>query len=266
MEISVAVAARPKVPPEDELRTAVLADRLGYGELWIGDVWVWDCFVLATAIGSATKEIALTVGPLPVQVRDPATIARAAASTAARVRRPVGVALGTSSVRVVERMHGRSRRRAATALAESAQAVRAFLREGQADFDGEVVSAHYRLRLDPPGGPLTVAAFGDRGHCGRRGTRRPHGARPRLTPARPRVSRQADHAGQACEPPGAQAGCLGPGRVDPGPEAHAQIMRSLVGTSRWPDTTRCSRRRVRQGCGDDARGRQPRRAAERTPA
>jgi hypothetical protein len=31
MEISVAVAARPNVPPEEELRTAVLADRLGYG-------------------------------------------------------------------------------------------------------------------------------------------------------------------------------------------------------------------------------------------
>src|ERR687887_69111 len=82
--------------------------------------------------------------------------------TGALVGRPVGVALGTSSVRVVERMHGRSRRRAVTALAESAQAVRAFLHEGQAHVDGEVVSAHYRLRLDPPGGPLTVAAFGDR--------------------------------------------------------------------------------------------------------
>jgi alkanesulfonate monooxygenase SsuD/methylene tetrahydromethanopterin reductase-like flavin-dependent oxidoreductase (luciferase family) len=122
MEISVAVAARPSVPPEEELRTAVLADRLGYSELWVGEGWVWDSFALATAIGVATEQIALTVGPLPVHVRDPATIARAAASTAALVRRPVGVALGTSSVRVVERMHGRSRRRAVTALGESAQA------------------------------------------------------------------------------------------------------------------------------------------------
>jgi hypothetical protein len=29
MEIIVAVAARPNVPPEEELRTAVLGDRLG---------------------------------------------------------------------------------------------------------------------------------------------------------------------------------------------------------------------------------------------
>jgi alkanesulfonate monooxygenase SsuD/methylene tetrahydromethanopterin reductase-like flavin-dependent oxidoreductase (luciferase family) len=89
----------------------------------------------------ATERIPITVGPLPVQVRDPASTARAAASTAALVVRPVGVALGASSARVVERMHGRSRRHAATALAESARAMRAFLHDGQAQFDGEVVSA-----------------------------------------------------------------------------------------------------------------------------
>jgi alkanesulfonate monooxygenase SsuD/methylene tetrahydromethanopterin reductase-like flavin-dependent oxidoreductase (luciferase family) len=51
MEISVAVAAQPSVPPEEELRTAVLADRLGYSELWVGEGWVWDSFALATASG-----------------------------------------------------------------------------------------------------------------------------------------------------------------------------------------------------------------------
>jgi hypothetical protein len=33
---------------------AVIADRLGYGEVWVGEGWVWDCFALATAIGLAT--------------------------------------------------------------------------------------------------------------------------------------------------------------------------------------------------------------------
>jgi hypothetical protein len=102
MEISVAVATRPDVPLEEELRTAAVADRLGYSELWIAEGLVWDSFALATAIGVATER------------------------------------------------------------AESSQAARAFLRHGEAQVDGDVVSAHYRLRLDPPGGPLTVAAFGDR--------------------------------------------------------------------------------------------------------
>src|SRR3954470_15904676 len=121
MELTVVVAGRPGRPPEEDLQTAAVADRLGYRELWVGEGFVWDAFALATAIGLATDRIAMTIGPIPVTVRDPATIARAAASTAALVRRPVGLALGTSSIRVVERMHGRSRRRPVTALAESAQ-------------------------------------------------------------------------------------------------------------------------------------------------
>ena len=36
MEISVAVAARPDVPLDEELRMAALAERLRYGELWVG--------------------------------------------------------------------------------------------------------------------------------------------------------------------------------------------------------------------------------------
>ena len=229
MEISVAVATRPDVPLEEELRMAALADRLGYGELWVGEGWVWDSFALAIAIGAATERIAITVGPLPVQVRDPASIARAAASTAALVGRPVGVALGTSSARVVERMHGRSRRRAATALAESAQAMRAFLRDGEAQFDGEVVSAHYKLRLDPPGGPLTVAAFGDRAIA----VAAEHADRMVLDLVSPELAREyrakldalAERAGHRAP----RLAAWIPAAVDPDPESHAQIMESLVG-------------------------------------
>jgi probable F420-dependent oxidoreductase len=229
MDISVGVAARPNVRPEEELRTGVLADRLGYRELWVGEGWVWDSFALATAIGVATERIAMTVGPLPVHVRDPATIARAAASTAALVRRPVGVALGTSSLRVVERMHGRSRRRAVTALAESAHAVRAFLREGQAHVDGEVVSAHYRLRLDPPGGPLTVAAFGDKAIA----VAAEYADRMVLDLVSPQLAREYRAKLDAlAQRAGRQAPRLAawiPAAVDPDPESSSQIMDSLVG-------------------------------------
>ena len=229
MELSVAVGSRPVVPPEEELRTAALADRLGYRELWIAEGWVWDSFALATAIGAATEQIALTVGPLPVHVRDPATIARAAASTAALVGRPVGVALGTSSSRVVERMHGRSRRRPVAALAESAQAVRAFLLEGQADLDGEVLSTHYRLRLDPPGGALTVAAFGERAIA----VAAEHADRMVLDLVSPELAREyrgklERHAGRTGNPPPRLAAWV-PAAVDPDPEAYAQIMQGLVG-------------------------------------
>src|ERR687896_2016141 len=230
MEISVAVATRPEVPLEEELRMAALADRLGFGELWVGEGWVWDSFALATAAGVATERIGLTVGPLPVQVRDPASIARAAASTAALVGRPVGVALGTSSVRVVERMHGRSRRRAVTTMAESTQALRALFRGEVADFAGETVSTHgYRLRLDPPGGPITLAAFGDRAIA----VAAEQADRMVLDLVSPELAaayrEKLDAAAQRAGRRAPRLAAWIPAAVDPEPESRAQIMESLVG-------------------------------------
>lgn len=224
------IASRPDVPPEEELRTAVIADRLGYRDLWVGEGWVWDAFALATAAGLATERIALTVGPIPVAVRDPASIARAAASTAALVGRPVGVALGTSSVRVVERMHGRSRRRAVTTMAESAQAVRALFTGEVADFAGETVSTHgYRIRLDPPGGPITLAAFGDRAIE----VAAQHADRMVLDLVSPELARyyrdKLDAAAQRAGRPAPRLAAWIPAAVDPTPEARAQVLQSVIG-------------------------------------
>ncbi len=117
--------------------------------------------LLATAVGLRTERIGLTLGPLAVAVRDPAMIAMGVASVAAITGRPVGVALGTSSPVVVEQWHGRSRRRSAVALAESARVVRRLLAGARSEELGELVgSTGYRLRLPPPRSPLTVAAFG----------------------------------------------------------------------------------------------------------
>ena len=63
MEISVVAAAREDDrPPEEAVQSAVLADRLGYREVWLGEGPTWDSFVLATAVGLATQRIALTAG------------------------------------------------------------------------------------------------------------------------------------------------------------------------------------------------------------
>jgi alkanesulfonate monooxygenase SsuD/methylene tetrahydromethanopterin reductase-like flavin-dependent oxidoreductase (luciferase family) len=193
MDISAVAGMWLDRPPEEALHTAVLADRLGFDELWIGETGTWDAFSLATAIGLATDRIALTVGPLPVIVRDPVTIAMGAASVAALTRRRVGVALGTPSTTAAEEWHGRPHSHAAAALEESARAVALLLagdrvnpaapRESAAadEAQGAVgkgrpgkggagrrharagdAPAGYRLRLAPPGGPLAVAALGDR--------------------------------------------------------------------------------------------------------
>ncbi|MDI2125880.1 LLM class F420-dependent oxidoreductase [Yinghuangia seranimata] len=161
MKRSVSLGLWQDRPPAEVLVTAEAADLLGYAELWIGEMATYDAFALATAVAARTARIPLTVGPLAVTVRDPATIAMGAASVADLTGRPVSVALGTSSTVVVEDWHGRSRARAGRALEESAVAVRALLSGDRADLDGDVLRCRgYRLRLPAVPGPLTVAAFG----------------------------------------------------------------------------------------------------------
>lgn len=229
MDISVVVGNWLDRPPEEALHTASIADRLGYGELWIGETATWDAFALATAIGLATDRIAMTIGPLAVAVRDPAMIAMGAASVAALTRRRVGVALGTSSPRLVEEWHGRSRARAATALEESARAVRALLAGEPAEPPGEVVrSTGLRLRLAPPGGPVSVAAFGDRAIA----VAAAHADRMVLDMVTPDIAAglraKLDAAAEKAGRPAPRLAAWLPACVDPEPESYAQLMWGLV--------------------------------------
>ena len=230
MDINVVVASRPNRPPEQDLLTAVVADRLGYAEVWVGEGWVWDCFVLATAIGSATEKISLTIGPVPVSLRDPAMIAVGVASVAALTHRTVGVALGASSARFVEGMHGRERHRPGTALIESAKAVRRLLAGERTDFQGEVLSTRgYRLTLDPPGGPLTIAAFGERAVR----TAAAHADRMVLDLVSPELAREyrakLDAAATAAGRPAPTLAAWIPAAIDPDPDSYDELMDSLAG-------------------------------------
>lgn len=228
MDISVvAVAREDDSAVEEPVRVAVAADRLGYREVWAGEGPTWDSFVLAAAIGRATEQVALTAGPVPVSVRDPYTTARGAASVAALVGRPVGVALGTSSKRVVEGVHDRPRVRPAAVLEESAAAVRALLH----GTPGEPVvpGSAFRRRLAPPGGPLTVAAFGPRAIA----TAAAHADRMLLDVVSPEQVRElrgellkaAEKLGRT---PPTLAAWL-PAAVDPEPESLAQVLGSIAG-------------------------------------
>lgn len=149
-------------PPEEVIRTAGIADSLGYRAIWIGEMATWDAFALGTHVGRTFRQAGLVLGPFAVAVRDPAMIAIGVASVAALTGRKVSVALGTSSTTVVESWHGRDRSRSGLALAESAGAVRSLLDGRKTELDGEVLhTSGYRLRLPPPRSDLVIAAFGD---------------------------------------------------------------------------------------------------------
>ena len=98
-------------PAGEVVRTAEVADALGYGEIWIGERATFDAFALGAVVAGRTSRAALTVGPLAVAVRDPVMIAMGAGSLAELTGRTVNVALGSSSPVVVEQWHGRRQER-----------------------------------------------------------------------------------------------------------------------------------------------------------
>jgi probable F420-dependent oxidoreductase len=159
--LSVSLGLWQDRPASEVLRTAQVADQLGYAEIWIGEMATFDAFTLGAVVAGLTSRAELTLGPLAVAVRDPVMIAMGAGSVAELTGRTVNVALGSSSPVVVEQWHGRRLERTALALAESATAVRALLDGQKADVQGKVISTRgYRLRTTAPGTPLTIAAFG----------------------------------------------------------------------------------------------------------
>jgi probable F420-dependent oxidoreductase len=215
--------------PLEALETAEIADALGYSMLWIGEMATFDAFALASAIGSRTGQIALTVGPLAVGVRDPVALAMGVATVASVCGRPVHLAIGASSPVVVERWHGRPWARTATQIRETAEALRPLLAGERAELDGELVRTHgYRLRLPAPETSLTIAAFGD--HALR--VAACHADRMVInlcTPAlaatlRERLDRHAAAAGVQAPPLAAWI----PACVDPGDEAIEQLSRGAV--------------------------------------
>jgi probable F420-dependent oxidoreductase len=230
MDISVVAAAREDDhPPVEAVAVASLADELGYREVWLGEGPTWDAFALAAAIGQITDRIAMTAGPVAVSVRDPATIARGAASVEALTGRPIGVALGTSSNRVVEGVHGRSRARASAVLAESASAVRALLDAPWPEPPGEIVPTHgFRRRLPPATGPLTVAAVGDKAIAvaARHADRMLLDLVPpeQVATLRRKLDAAASRAGRT--PPRLAAWL--PAAVDPTSESIAEILRAIA--------------------------------------
>ena len=76
--LSVSLGLWQDRPPAEVLRTAQVADSLGYPEIWIGEMATFDAFALGAVVAERTERAALTIGPLAVVVRDPVMIAMGA--------------------------------------------------------------------------------------------------------------------------------------------------------------------------------------------
>lgn len=227
--LGVVLSQAPGRNPAGVLDGARAADDLGYPELWLGEMAMFDAFALATAAAQVTSRIALTVGPLAVDVRTPVGIAMGVGSVAALTGRRVGVALGTSSPAVVERWHGRVRERGTARLADTAVAVRMLLAGKKVDYDGAALSTHgFRLLVAPAASTVTVAAFGERAV----GVAARHADRMVLNLVTPATVRRLRGMLEAAVLPGSGLPRLAvwvPAALDPTPEAMSHLRRAKVG-------------------------------------
>lgn len=140
-------------PAGEALEIAGEAERLGYAELWIGEMATFDAFALGGAIARETQRIALTLGPLALGVRSPVALALGAGSVSELGGRPARLALGASSPAIVTGWHGRPYARLPERAQETLDALRPLLR-GARDPRG------FKLRVTAPSPELTLAAFG----------------------------------------------------------------------------------------------------------
>src|SRR6201997_2533667 len=148
-------------PDEEAVQIAKAAARAGLTGLWIGEMASFDAFALATAIGMSTSGLRLIIGPLPISVRTPVSIALGASSVAALTGCEIDVALGASSPVIVTGWHDREWLHGAARMRETIECLRPILRGERSHYDGRHLRNHgFRLRHPLPHTRIGVGAFG----------------------------------------------------------------------------------------------------------
>ena len=110
------------------LRTAQLADDLGYDSIWIPEAWAYEQFQLLTEIALPTKRLKLATGIANVFSRSAGLLAMSAATLDEISEGRAILGLGTSGKVVVENFHGVPYEKPLTRLRETDRHLRALWR------------------------------------------------------------------------------------------------------------------------------------------
>lgn len=123
----------------DPADVAVRAEELGYGSVWLGELWGTSSVVTLAEIATRTSEIELGTAILNVFSRTPAVLAMTAASLDDASDGRFSLGVGTSTPKVVEDLHGVPFDRPVRRAHETIELTKQFLTDdGRVDYDGEV--------------------------------------------------------------------------------------------------------------------------------
>ncbi|MFJ8822783.1 TIGR03564 family F420-dependent LLM class oxidoreductase [Streptomyces sp. NPDC102467] len=149
---------------DDAVRQAREARASGITSLWFGQTLGFDSPMVAALVGSAVPDIHVGTSAIPVFGRHPLFVASQAqtAQAATGGRYHLGLALGTKLL--AEGALGLPFERPVGRLREFLTVLRQLLDTGEADFEGELITAKTPLPARVPGAtppvPLLVAAMG----------------------------------------------------------------------------------------------------------
>lgn len=133
------------------LRTAQIADDLGYHSIWIPEAWAYEQFQLLTEVAVHTKRIKLATGIANVFSRSPGLLAMSAATLDEISEGRAILGLGTSGKLVIENFHGVPYRKPLTRLRETVNIIRALWRGDRLtpELSADMDLRHYKLEMKP---------------------------------------------------------------------------------------------------------------------
>src|SRR5947199_8395453 len=144
------------------LDAAVLAERLGYSCITMGESWGEDALTSLAQIAAVTSRIRVGTSILPVFARSPANIAMAALNMDRMSEGRFFLGLGTSGRLVIEDFHGEKFAKPLTRMREYIDIVRKAARGERLDHDGEFFhTKRFQLRFTPQRAslPIYIAAL-----------------------------------------------------------------------------------------------------------
>ncbi len=133
------------------IRSAQLADDLGYHSIWIPEAWAYEQFQLLTEIALATKHIKLATGIANVFSRSAGLLAMSVATLDEISEGRAILGLGTSGKIVVENFHGRPYKKPLTHLKDTVAICRTLWRGGRMEPELTTLfdARHFKLEMTP---------------------------------------------------------------------------------------------------------------------
>lgn len=133
------------------LRTAQIADDLGYHSIWIPEAWAYEQFQLLAEVAVATKRLKLATGIANVFSRSPGLLAMSAATLDEISEGRAILGLGTSGKLVIENFHGVPYEKPLTRLRETVNILRALWRGERLSPELSTLMdlRHFKLEMKP---------------------------------------------------------------------------------------------------------------------